>query len=212
MPDKDKSIDQGALAPFTRSANEWMMALLKGLAEQQGFTLKTPLRKFTDEQLAVLMYGSKEPVTITYTSRFRGRSRTYRTHFEGIMNLLDRRYRESSSEMVKEEMEHYMSDIPCSACGGKRLKPESLAVTINDLDISDVADQIGQVGLRLVRGAAAHAAARRSSASRSSRKSARGSSSCWTSGWTTSPWTARRPRSRAARPSGSDWRPRSAAG
>jgi len=138
MPDKDKSIEQGALVPFTRSANEWMMAMLRGLAEQQGFTLKTPLRKFTDAQMDILMYGSREPITITYTSRFRGRSRTYRTHFEGIMHLLDRRYRESSSEMVKEEMEHYMSDIPCSGCGGKRLKPESLAVTINDLDISDV--------------------------------------------------------------------------
>lgn len=139
IPDKDKSIESGALVPFTRSANEWMMAMLKGLSEQQGFKLSTPIKQFTEKQMHALMYGAKEPITVTYTSRFKGRSRTYRTHFEGVMNLLERRYRESSSDLVKEEMEHYMSDIPCSACGGKRLKPESLAVKVAGKDISDVA-------------------------------------------------------------------------
>ncbi|MCX6344990.1 MAG: excinuclease ABC subunit UvrA [Armatimonadetes bacterium] len=139
IPDKEKSIDQGAIVPFTRSANEWVMSLLKGLGEQVGFTLKTPLSQLTEAQYDALLYGAKQPVTVTYTSRFKGRSRTYRTHYEGIMNLLERRHRESSSEAVRDEIEHYMSDIPCSACKGKRLKPESLAVTLAGIDISDLA-------------------------------------------------------------------------
>lgn len=139
IPDASKSIEDGAIVPFTRSANDWINSLFKGIAEQQGFTTKTPINKLTEAQYKTLMYGSKQPVTVTYTSRFKGRSRTYRTHYEGVMNLLERRHRDSSSDAVREEIEHYMSDIPCSACGGKRLKPESLAVTISGLNISDVA-------------------------------------------------------------------------
>jgi excinuclease ABC subunit A len=139
IPDRDRSISQSAIIPFSRGQNDWIMALLKGLADQQDFKLSTPIKNLTQSQLDALLYGTRELVTVTYQSRFRGRSRTYRTKYEGIMNLLERRYRDTSSEMVKEEMEHYMSDIPCSACGGKRLRPESLAVTISGVNISDVA-------------------------------------------------------------------------
>ncbi|MCE5315094.1 MAG: excinuclease ABC subunit UvrA [Armatimonadota bacterium] len=141
IPDKSKSIEQGAIVPFSRGSNEWITALIKGLAAEYGFTLKTPIKDFTKDQLDALLYGTEKPVTVTYKSKFRGSTRTYRTHFEGILNLMQRRYNESSSENVREEVEHYMSEIPCSTCGGKRLKPESLAVTIGGLNISEVASK-----------------------------------------------------------------------
>jgi excinuclease ABC subunit A len=139
IPDRDKSINQGAIVPFARGQNDWIMALLEGTAERYGFTLDTPINKLTKKQLDVLLYGTDDYITVTYKSRFRNTSRTYRTSFEGVMNFLERRYRETASEMVKEEIEHYMSDVPCRACGGKRLKPESLAVTVGGLNISEVA-------------------------------------------------------------------------
>jgi len=139
IPDRDKSINQGAIVPFARGQNDWIMALLEGTAERYGFTLDTPISKLTNKQLDVLLYGADDYITVTYKSRFRNTSRTYRTSFEGVMNFLERRYRDTASEMVKEEIEHYMSDVPCRACGGKRLKPESLAVTVGGLNISEVA-------------------------------------------------------------------------
>ncbi|MHB9037435.1 MAG: excinuclease ABC subunit UvrA [Armatimonadota bacterium] len=141
IPDKTKSIERGAVVPFARSSNEWIMALIKGLASEYGFTLKTPIKDFTKDQLDALLYGSEKPVTVTYKSKFRGGTRTYRTHFEGILNLLQRRYNETTSDMVKEEVQHYMSEVPCSTCLGKRLKPESLAVTVGGLNISEVASK-----------------------------------------------------------------------
>ncbi|MCE5323270.1 excinuclease ABC subunit UvrA [bacterium] len=139
IPDKNKSIDQGAIVPFARGTHEWIKALLKGLASELGFSLKTPIKDLTDVQYDTLLYGTSMPITVTYASRFRGSTRTYRTHFEGIINLMQRRYSETGSDMIKEEVEHYMSEIPCSTCGGKRLRPESLAVTIGGLNISEVA-------------------------------------------------------------------------
>jgi excinuclease ABC subunit A len=141
IPDKSKSIEQGAIVPFSRGTHEWITALLKGLASEMGFSLKTPIKNFTDTQMDALLYSTDRPITVTYASRFRGSTRTYRTHFEGIINLMQRRYSETGSEMIREEVEHYMSEVPCSSCGGKRLKPESLAVTIGGLNISEVAHQ-----------------------------------------------------------------------
>ncbi len=141
IPDRERSINQGAIIPFSRGQNDWVMALITGTAEKYGFTLDTPLKKLTERQLDALLYGADDYITVTYKSKFRGTSRTYRTSFEGVMNLLERRYRDTSSDMVKEEIEHYMSDVPCRACGGKRLKPESLAVTIGGLSISDVSSK-----------------------------------------------------------------------
>lgn len=139
IPDRDKSINEGAIQPFARGTNDWIMSLLRGLSEQYKFSLNTPIKKLTEKQLKALLYGADEQVTVTYKSKFRGSSRTYKTWFEGVVNLLQRRYGETGSDMVKEDIEQYMSEVPCSACEGKRLKPESLAVTVNKLNISDVA-------------------------------------------------------------------------
>ena len=138
IPDKRKSISQGAIAPFTRGSHDYAMALVEGLAESYGFTLNTPIKELSDKQLKALLYGADEQVTITYKGRFNSSHRSYSARYEGVMNMLERRYGDTGSDMIKEEIEQYMSDIPCSACHGKRLKPESLAVTVGGLNISEV--------------------------------------------------------------------------
>ena len=139
IPDKEKSINQGAIVPFSRGSSDYIMALLRGVASQYKFTMDTPLKDLTEKQLDILLYGADDQVTITYTGRFRRASRTYKASFEGVISTLDRRYRDTSSDLVKAEIEQYMSAVPCRVCKGKRLKPESLAVTINGISISDVA-------------------------------------------------------------------------
>jgi len=138
IPDRDKSIAGGALAPFSPGTHDWIMALMQGVADLYGFKLDTPIKDLSPRAIDAILYGPNEQITVTYKSRFRGGVRTYRTWFEGVVNLMDRRYRETGSEMVKAEMEQYMSEVPCNACGGRRLKPESLAVTIAGLNISEV--------------------------------------------------------------------------
>ncbi len=138
IPDKNLSINQGAIAPFARGQNEWVAALVRGLAQEYGFSLDTPIKDLSPEQLDALLYGTNRSITVSYRSRFRPVHRTWRTSYEGIINLLDRRYHETGSDLVREEIEQYMSDVPCRSCGGKRLKPESLAVTVAGLNIAEV--------------------------------------------------------------------------
>jgi excinuclease ABC subunit A len=138
IPDKNLSINQGAIVPFSRGQNEWVNALIRGLADEYGFSLDTPIKDLTPEQLDALLYGTNRSITVSYRSRFRPVSRSWRTSYEGIVNLLDRRYHETESDLVREEIEQYMSDVPCRSCEGKRLKPESLAVTVGGLNIAEV--------------------------------------------------------------------------
>lgn len=139
IPDRDKSIRGGAIVPLSRGTQDYMMALLEGVADRYGFKLTTPIKELTKKQLDAVLNGSDEQVTITYRGRFRRADRTYKAWFEGIVNWLDRRHRETGSDMVRDEIEHYMSPIPCRVCNGMRLRPESLAVTIAGLNISQVA-------------------------------------------------------------------------
>ncbi|MFQ3550349.1 MAG: excinuclease ABC subunit UvrA, partial [Armatimonadota bacterium] len=140
IPDKEKSINQGAILPLSKGTQEWTMALIRGIADTFGFNLKTPIKDLTDEQLNVLLYGSDIPVEIEYKGRFRSASRRFTARFEGVVNTLMKRYSETSSDYIKEEIEQYMSEVPCPACGGKKLKPESLAVKIAGLNIAEVAE------------------------------------------------------------------------
>ncbi len=135
-PNKELSIEQGALIPWARSSSEWYPALLKSVAEKHGFSITEPVKYLKKEHWDVLMYGSRGPVRVKYTNRH-GRSRIYETQFEGIANWLDRRYKETQSQQIREEIERYMSSSPCDACKGQRLRRESLAVTVGGLNISE---------------------------------------------------------------------------
>ncbi len=140
-PDRSLSIRQGALRPFVKRDGEltdWRLAMLEGVAKRLGFTIDTPLQNLSPEQFHALMYGTKGNVTVEFRNRW-GRTRYIDTEFEGVINILKRRYEETESEYIKQELEQYMATRPCPACGGKRLKPESLAVTVGGKNIAEVA-------------------------------------------------------------------------
>ena len=111
----------------------------KALADAYGFSLDTPIKDLPESALNVIFYGTEgAPIEIEWNSRsFSG---MMRTSFEGIVNNLERRYRETDSEMVKMEISRYMVDVPCPVCHGKRLKPEALAVTVGGLNIFDLCE------------------------------------------------------------------------
>ncbi len=110
-----------------------------GLAAHYGFSLDTPVRDLPKEALDAILYGTRgEKIKMTYTREYG--SGTHYTAFEGILNNLQRRYTETSSEIVREELEQYMSQVDCPECHGRRLKPESLAVTVGGRNIMEICD------------------------------------------------------------------------
>lgn len=112
-------------------------AIYNALAKKYGFKLNVPVKKLPKEVTDIILFGTgNEEIEVEH----RGRSgiRVYRTRFEGLVNNLQRRYDESTSEWAKFDIEKLMREIPCNACGGKRLRPESLAVTVGDKNIDEV--------------------------------------------------------------------------
>ena len=112
---------------------------LEALSKRYGFSLDAPVRELSKEQLNVILYGTKgEKLRCEYERD--GRKSSFTSPFEGIVTNLERRYRESSSDVSKEAIEEYMALTPCPECGGKRLKPSALAVTVGDKSIAEVSD------------------------------------------------------------------------
>ncbi len=131
IPNKHLSIEEGAIAPWPVARDGYYAGILESVARAYGFSLTEPVERLTPEQLQVLLYGSgRERIPIRFQSKKRGRTAEYRTVFEGVIPNLMRRYQETASPQVKEEIERYMMNRPCPTCRGARLKPASLAVTI----------------------------------------------------------------------------------
>ena len=138
VPNPDRSLSEGALAPWVGGRSRWFDRLVEALADEYGFDLGTPWRKLRKADQRLLLHGAgKRTVTLRYRNRF-GRQRTFTTHYEGIVPWLARRHKESDSEAVRDWAETYMREVPCGACGGARLKPESLAVTVDGLSIYEL--------------------------------------------------------------------------
>ena len=140
VPDKRLSLAEGAIQPWTRNGqlSTWYSSILQSLSRRHGFSLSTAAKDLTEEQLCLVLYGGGgETVLATYEDRY-GRTRQYYTNFEGVIPYLERRYKETDSDSVRADIERYMASTPCPACQGKRLKPESLAVTIVGKNIMDV--------------------------------------------------------------------------
>ena len=134
IPNKELSIAQGAIHPYR--GHTWYYYHLESVARRHGFSLNTPVKDLTEEQLDVILYGEdKNPRQ--YRNRF-GKVREYRNGLEGVIQRMNRLYRDTESEYSRQGIERYMVNKPCLECGGKRLKPESLAVTIGDNNIMDV--------------------------------------------------------------------------
>jgi excinuclease ABC subunit A len=139
VPDPSLSLDEGAIAPWSKS-NFFYPELLEAVSRHYKIDMRKPWNKLPEEQRRVLLEGTGgKKIRFTYTNQYR-HNRWYEAQFEGILANIQRRYAETESEFVKEELEKYMSDKPCPSCHGKRLKPESLAVTIADRNIAEVSD------------------------------------------------------------------------
>jgi excinuclease ABC subunit A len=133
------SILQGAIASWSKAVNgsQWHAATLEALSQLYNFDLNTPWKDLPDDTKQKLLYGIEEPLTIRYTPQH-GHTRTYNTHFDGVIPNLDRRYKQTESEGVREDIEGYMSSRICPDCHGARLKPEALAVTVGGRNVVQV--------------------------------------------------------------------------
>lgn len=136
IPDRSRSIAEGAIVPWSSNAS-WYFQSLENLGRAYGFSVHTPVELLTAEQLRLILYGTGE-TKINYRFEKEGRSHVFHAPFEGIINNLARRHRETNSEWMREEIESFMSSSPCPKCRGARLKPESLAVGVADRSIYDV--------------------------------------------------------------------------
>jgi excinuclease ABC subunit A len=130
VPDPHLSIGQGALAPWSASASNYYEQITLAIAEKYGIDLDRPWEELSQRHRDLYLYGTGgERVEIIYRNRY-GRRRSYAARFEGIVNNLERRYRESDSEWTRERIEEFMSVRACPACRGTRLRPESRAVLV----------------------------------------------------------------------------------
>ena len=138
VPDDSLSLNKGAIAAMGwNSANGIASMYLKALADEYGFSPDTPWRELPEEIRKVILYGTGgKRIHVEYERDYGGGF--FETEFEGVIPTLERRYHETQSDSMKEAYEAFMSKIPCSTCGGKRLKPEVLAVTIGNKSIADV--------------------------------------------------------------------------
>jgi excinuclease ABC subunit A len=137
VPDKDKTLFKGAIAPWAKSPSPFYTQTLLALGAHYGFTLDKPWRTLPDEAKQVILHGTgATKIKFAYDDG----ARKYETTkvFEGVIPNMERRIKETDSAWVREELGRYQSDTPCEACGGKRLKPEALAVKVAGRDIAEV--------------------------------------------------------------------------
>ncbi|MFS8583705.1 MAG: excinuclease ABC subunit UvrA [Acidimicrobiia bacterium] len=140
VPDPDRSLADGAIAPWASGHQRYFQRLVAAVAEELGIDLDAPFSSLTAKQRKALLYGTGVgKVWVRFRNRY-GRERTYHANYEGVIPYLQRRHAEADSDAVREQVEGYMREVPCPACGGARLKPLSLAVTIGGHSIADICD------------------------------------------------------------------------
>ncbi len=137
VPDPTLSLGEGALLPWASSASQYYQQIMLAIAEQYGIDVDTPWAALPPEHRDRYLQGTDgERVLVTYENRH-GRKRSYSTRFEGIVPNLERRFRETDSDMMREKIEGFMAVVPCPACSGSRLRPESRAVLVGGMAIHD---------------------------------------------------------------------------
>src|SRR6059058_2392196 len=138
VPDPSLTLNEGAILPWSTSASNYYDQMTQAIADRYEIDMDTPWYDLPEEAQDTFLFGTNgDRLYISYRNRY-GRKRSYTTSFEGIVNNLERRYRETDSEYVREKMEEYMSVRPCPDCGGARLRPESLAVLVGGLGIHEL--------------------------------------------------------------------------
>lgn len=140
IPDASLTLNEGAIAPWEPISSQYYPQLLKAVCAHFGIDMDTPVKDLPKHQMEIILYGSgNERIYFHYENDF-GQVRDNMIQFEGVLNNIERRYRETSSDFTREQMERYMAQQPCPKCKGYRLKPESLAVKVGGKHISEVTD------------------------------------------------------------------------
>ena len=139
IPDPEMSLLDGAIAPWRSANTQYFTRMLESVAEAQGIDMNASWEDLTAKQQKVMLHGVKGKMTVKYKNRY-GRSRSYSTEYEGVIPWIKRRHEGSDSDWARDQYEGYMRLVACSTCDGARLKPATLAVTIEDKNISEVAD------------------------------------------------------------------------
>ncbi len=138
VPDVDLSLAEGAIAPWANGHMfEYFQRLLQALADELGFDMRTPWKKLPAKVRNSVLNGHDHEVHVRYRNRF-GKSRAYTSGFEGVVQFVERKHKESESDSGRERYEGYMRVVPCGSCEGRRLKPLILAVHIAGQSIADV--------------------------------------------------------------------------
>jgi len=137
IADRERSISAGVLAPWPTSSNSWRMRMIKTLASEMGFSLDTPWKDLPESARQVILHGSGDR---EHTFELKGKKSSYswKGSYEGVLPVLDRRYRETSSAGVRAEIEKYMSVHDCTDCSGRRLRPEALSVKVGGRSIDEL--------------------------------------------------------------------------
>jgi excinuclease ABC subunit A len=147
VPDPALSLDDGAIAPFVHKngeLKEWWPDVFEGMATKFKFKTSTAFNKLPAKIQEMIFNGAEGQLAVSV--KYGSRSRVYHTQYEGVLEILRKRYETTESDWVKQDLEQYMSTRPCPACKGKRLKPESLSVLLGDKSISDITDMpIGDI-------------------------------------------------------------------
>jgi excinuclease ABC subunit A len=140
IPDEDRPLAESAIVPWIgRHRSSYYQRVLEGVAREHGFDMATPFAKLTKKARELVLTGTgDQPITVSYVNRF-GRERRYQTTYEGLVPWLQRRHEGADSESARESYQQYMRLVPCEGCGGARLNPMSLAVTVAGKNLHDVA-------------------------------------------------------------------------
>ena len=140
IPDKTKSILDGAIVPWSGRFSSFRRQALRAVGKKFGFDLMTPINEIKSKHLKIILHGTDDLIDFNYRSKSGDSSWNYTNAFEGVLGNLHRVFMETESESKREWLKQFMQDTPCNVCDGKKLKPESLGVTINDMGIMDICD------------------------------------------------------------------------
>ncbi|HEY3492603.1 MAG TPA: excinuclease ABC subunit UvrA, partial [Solirubrobacterales bacterium] len=154
VPDPDRSIDAGAVAPWPEGSKSWRMKMVETISKAMGFSLSTPWKKLPAEGKRIILHGSGDK-ELSFNLTGKKSSYSWTGTYEGVIPMLERRYKETDSATIRTEIEKYMSVNPCPACNGRRLRPEALAVTVKNkaidelssLPVSDLRAWVGRLAL-----------------------------------------------------------------
>lgn len=138
IPNKALSLGEGVFAPLSKNRNAYSMCVMDAVLKEYGYTLDTPWKDIDKSTQKLLLHGAgSEKFRFHYNNMF-GEYKEYNVAFEGVLPMLKRRYQETESEEMRESYADYMTEIPCPACHGARLKPETLAITVGGLNIAEL--------------------------------------------------------------------------